>query len=168
MLSIKKILFLSMLLFGLSAYTSALPVKIVDLIGDKDQEILSQDPEYNDDGWDVIHEDDDPDGFDIRQVGTTVTWTHDISDWMTDIVIESMRLDIAVLGLIDGNWPDTDNEDLLIDNKLYVNGTEIQDAFDDSYDGWRLYSFDISTDMLINGCLNYRFGVSQGRRVGRA
>ena len=141
-------IFLSiLLLLGFSTYSPATPL-IVNLIGDKDQNEWYDNIQARDDGVGVnfINKSTDPDGFDTRQVGTTVNWSHDISDQINDIMISSMRLDIAVLGLIDNNWED-------IDNELYINGTEIQKAFDDSYDGWRLYSFDV-TDMLIDGCLN--------------
>lgn len=139
------ILIIAFLTFcGFSAH--AVPVKITDLVGDKDQKEWF-DNGGDDDGWGITHEEDDPWGFDMRQVGTTVSWTHDISDQLAGVTVKSIRLDIAALGLIDKNWYD-------IDNRLFINNSEIQGAFDYSKDGWRLYSFDISLDMLVSGCLN--------------
>lgn len=127
---------------GLSAYSVAAPIEIIDLVGDKDQN-----PPPDADGNGIIHEPDDPAGFDLRQVGGTVSWTHDISDFLTDVTIHSARLDIAVVGLIDGNWG-------TIDNKLYIDGAEILGAFDNSNDGWILYSFDIAAEFLLDGYID--------------
>lgn len=159
MLKAIKIFLLSIMLLsfcGVSAY--AVPVEIIDLVGDKDLEEWSK-TVANDDGWGIIHEQDDPCGFDIRQVGTTVSWTHDISDQLAGVTIGSIRLDIASVGLIDNNWDD-------IDNRLFINNSEIEEAFDDSYDGWRLYSFNLSLDMLVNGCLNLSIVSHKGEGWG--
>lgn len=153
MLKLTKIFLISVLLFaGFNVRTFALPI-VVDLIGDKDQEEwVNEDPGTRDDGKGITHEYDDPEGFDERQVGGFVSWTHDISDLISGITIESIRLDIAAVGLIDNNWYD-------IDNQLYVDEIEIPYAFDDSYDGWRLYSFDIPVEMLLDGILNIKITI---------
>ena len=153
MLKLTKTLLLStLLLLSFTANTFAVPV-VIDLIGDKDQkEWVNADLENRDDGIGITHEEDDPAGFDEYQIWGYVSWTHDIADLLTGITIESVRLDIAAVGLIDKKWGD-------IDNQLYVDDTEIPYAFDYSIDGWRLYSFDIPVYMLLDGLLNITINI---------
>jgi hypothetical protein len=125
-----------------TSLSSVNALEIINLVGDKDQN-----PPPDPDGVGIIHELDDPAGFDMRQAwGTTVSWMHDVSSELQGLTITSARLDIAVVGLIDGQYG--------INNKLFVDGIEIPGAFDNSNDGWRLYSFVLDIQRLLDGKLN--------------
>lgn len=112
-----------------------------NLVGDMDQN-----PPPNPNGIGIIHQTSDPTGFDLRQVGGTVTWIHDLSAVLHDQTITTVTLSVAVVGLIDQNFDS-------IDNRLFVNGVEIPGAFDDSHDGWQLYVFPLDPAILVNGIL---------------
>ena len=112
-----------------------------NLVGDMDQN-----PPPNPDGHDIVHEVDDLPGFDQRQVGGTVTWIHNVSTALGGQSIATATLRVAVVGLIDQNFPG-------IDNYLFVNGVEVLGAFDNSHDGWRLYEFPLNPAAITNGIL---------------
>jgi hypothetical protein len=131
---------LSLMMVMSSGMASA--IEIINLVGDKDQN-----PPPNPDGWGIVPGPDDPPGFDMRQEGTTVSWVHDVLSAIQGLTITSAILDIAAVGLVDGNFG-------TIDNRLFVDGNEIPGAFDNSNDGWRLYPFDINTQWLLDGKLN--------------
>ena len=112
-----------------------------NLVGDMDQN-----PPPDPDGFGIIHQPTDPAGFDMRQVGGTVTWVHDLSAVLHGQTIATVTLSVAVVGLIDQNAEG-------INNRLFVNGVEIPGAFDNSHDGWRLYVFPLDPAILANGIL---------------
>jgi hypothetical protein len=147
---------LSLLMVFGSGMASA--IEIINLVGDKDQN-----PPPDPDGWGIVHELDDPTGFDMRQVATTVSWIHDISSAIQGLTLTSARLDIAAVGLIDGNYSENGK---VINNKLFVDGNEILGAFDNSNDGWRLYTFDINTQWLLDGKLNISIVTSTDPQEG--
>lgn len=107
---------------------------------------MDQNPPPNPDGHDIVHEVDDLPGFDQRQVGGTVTWIHNVSTALGGQSIATATLRVAVVGLIDQNFPG-------IDNYLFVNGVEVLGAFDNSHDGWRLYEFPLNPAAITNGIL---------------
>jgi hypothetical protein len=120
---------------------------IVSLVGDKDQN-----PPPHPDGFGIVHEPEDLPGFDQRLVGGTYSWTHAFAAGLVTPGSTAV-LDLAVVGFIDGNYPG-------IDNRLFVHATEVAGAFDNSLDGWRLYSFAVPLSYLTTGTLNVTLVVS--------
>lgn len=127
-------------LFPVFLWISSASAACVDPVGDADQN-----PPPSPDGHGIVHEPDDPPGFDLRQVGGSVFWTHVLSP---DIQADSLAvvLEIVVVGLIDQNFGS-------IDNRLFLNGTEVPGAFDNSHDGWNLYRFVPDSDQLLGDTL---------------
>ncbi len=128
---------------GLSLHAAT----ITSLVGDKDQN-----PPPNPDGHGIVHEAEDLPGFDQRLVGGTYSWTHTFAP-SDGAAATAAVLDIAVVGFIDGNYPG-------INNRLYLNGVEVSGAFDNSMDGWRLYTFNVPLAFVSSGALLVTVNVS--------
>ncbi len=120
---------------------------ITSLVGDKDQN-----PPPHPDGVGIVHEAEDLPGFDQRLVGGNYSWTHTFSP-SAGASATAAVLDIAVVGFIDGNYGG-------INNRLYLNGVEVAGAFDNSLDGWRLYTFYVPLAFVSSGTLLVNVDVS--------
>lgn len=151
-ISILKIYALVLIVFlTFGTWTVQAETKLyTDLVGDKDQN-----PPPDPDGHGIVHEEDDPVGFDIRQAGGEVSWTHNLSGLPEKITIESVVLKIAVVGLLSSK-----------NNKLFVDGIEIPDSFKGPNDGWNLYSFNIRSDLLSDKKLNITLDADEAEGWG--
>lgn len=140
--SLRAALF-AVLCSGLSVHAAT----ITSLVGDKDQN-----PPPNPDGHGIVHEAEDLPGFDQRLVGGNYSWTHTFAP-SAGASATAAVIDIAVVGFIDGNYPG-------INNRLYFNGNEVAGAFDNSLDGWNLYTFNVPLAFVSSGSLLVTVDVS--------
>ena len=143
------------LLLLFAASMPAATVTLTSLVGDKDH--LGPRSSYNEHSPSQIDVG-DPAGFDYGyHIGGDFSWIHSVD--VSGLIVQSVQLDVTLLGFLLGP----------VQQKLYLNGTELPDAFNQSVpvatitgpiDTLQTFSFSLDPSYLQSGSLAVRVWVS--------